>query len=55
MPEWDPNDAEAPTKHFLMGLIALDQRLKDYEFRIAEVETRIGLRPHHADEVRYDF
>ena len=51
---WDANDAEAPTKHFVMGMIALDQRLKDYEFRISELEARIGLRPPpHADEIRW--
>ena len=46
-----PNHAEDPIKHFLIGLIDLDKRLKDYEFRVAELETRIGLRPPHADEV----
>ena len=51
---WDANKAEAVTKHFVMGMIALDERLKDYEFRIAELEARIGLRPPpHADEIRW--
>ena len=53
MTEWDPNFSEAPIKHFLMGLIELDKRLKDYELRVAELETRIGLRPPHADEIRW--
>ena len=51
---WNANDATPATKHFVMGLIALDQCLKDYEFRIAELEARIGLRPPpHADEIRW--
>ena len=58
MSDWDPNHAEPVSKHLLMGLIELDQLIKDQNTRLEEIEVRLGLRrpPNpHADEVKWDF
>lgn len=44
MNDWDWNNIEMFSRHHLMGLLALDRRLKDTEDRLQECEMRLGVR-----------